>query len=179
MLIERPRGAGTGIYVGNDRVLTAEHVVAGTTSLRVSFAGSVVGSGQVVKRDVPADLALLLVPGLDRAGARALRWGDSSALQPGDPLVVVGYPLGVGLTVTTGIVSGLKRLAAVALVQTDAAVNPGNSGGPLLISGSHGNAVLPEVFGSGPTGRTATRTVRLPSRARSGSRCSCSRTRRP
>lgn len=132
VLIERPRGAGTGVYIGNNRVLTAEHVVAGTAAIRVTYGGTLVGSAQVVRRDAALDLAVLNVPGLDNTTARPLRWGDSSALQPGDPIVAVGFPLGVGLTVTTGIVSGLKRLGGVALVQTDAAVNPGNSGGPLL-----------------------------------------------
>jgi len=132
VMVEHSRGHGSGAYLGQDRVLTADHVIAGASGLQVTFAGSVVGPAQVLRRDATNDLALLSVPGLEGAGARALGWGDSSTLQPGDQIVVIGYPGSVGLTVTNGIVSGLKRMNGIDLVQTDAAVNQGNSGGPLL-----------------------------------------------
>jgi len=80
------------------------------------------------------DLALVTVSGLDRAGAVPLRWGRVEDLRLGAQLTVVGYPSVVGLTVTQGIFSGMKRVASTDLVQTDAAVNPGNSGGPVLTS---------------------------------------------
>jgi S1-C subfamily serine protease len=98
----------------------------------VYFSGRLVGSALIVSRDTAVDLAVLRVTGLERAGARALSWGDSTTLASGDQIVVLGYPSIVGLTVTAGIVSGVKRLGSSDLVQTDAAVNHGNSGGPML-----------------------------------------------
>lgn len=131
--IETRTASGSGAYLGNDRVLTAAHVIADQSGgIDVYFSGRLVGAAVLLSRDTAVDLALLRVAGLERAGARALSWGDSRSLATGDQIVVLGYPSVVGLTVTAGIVSGAKRLGSSDLVQTDAAVNHGNSGGPML-----------------------------------------------
>jgi S1-C subfamily serine protease len=84
----------------------------------------------VLTIDEEKDLALLYVPEMI-APSHELKWGDSKSLRVGDRLVAIGYPA-TGLTVTSGIVSALKCDGVIDLIQTDAALNPGNSGGPLL-----------------------------------------------
>jgi S1-C subfamily serine protease len=87
----------------------------------------------VLAMDTTRDLALLQLPaGIAGPSQPALTWGDSNALKVGDRVVAIGYPV-AGLTVTSGIVSATRQTDwAVDLIQTDAALNPGNSGGPLL-----------------------------------------------
>lgn len=129
--VQRGNSAGTGIYLGADRVLTANHVVTASGATRVRFGTGPFLTAEIVRIDAPNDLALLRAPGLDRSGAVALRWGDSRDLHVGDRIVAIGYPV-AGLTVTAGIVSALKQVRGVDVVQTDTTINPGNSGGPLL-----------------------------------------------
>lgn len=133
VLISVSDGHGSGVYVGADRVLTANHVVSSGGSIRVTFGISASLAGRVIARDIANDLALLVVPGLEATRVKAVAFGSSAALVPGDRIIVVGYPATAGLTITQGIVSGHGyRGTSSEVIQTDAAINPGNSGGPLL-----------------------------------------------
>jgi S1-C subfamily serine protease len=133
------RGEGSGIVL--DRrgiILTNNHVVEGTTRVTVVF------NDDVHKRPMPGtvigtapgkDLAVIRVQATDLAPLPLAR---SSSLRLGDAVFAVGFPLGLGATVTSGIISGLHRTIdgengkLTGLLQTDAAINPGNSGGPLV-----------------------------------------------
>lgn len=130
-------GLGSGVYLGNGRVLTAAHVVPGTGRIIVSFAEQQIGTAKVMRRDQADDLALLEIAGLDAAGARPITWGDSSILRQGDALVALGYPAGLPLSVKVGVVSGLRVEGDTDLIQTDASLNPGMSGGPVLNSSGY------------------------------------------
>ena len=132
VLVESPAGHGSGAYLGGDRVLTAAHVVSGRGPFTVSFNDRRIGQAVVLAFDAYDDLALLSAPGLGSAGASAFAWGSADSLRLGEAITVVGFPGPVGLTATQGIFSGLKRRGGTDYVQTDAAVNPGNSGGPLV-----------------------------------------------
>ncbi len=112
----------------------AAHVIGGRGPFSIFFRDRLIGSGRVDRVDLTDDLATLNVVGLDAAGSLPLTWGDVTLLRLGEPIVVAGYPSDVGFTVTQGVFSGLKRSAGTEYVQTDAAINHGNSGGPLVNS---------------------------------------------
>jgi putative serine protease PepD len=132
------QATGSGFVVSNDGlIVTNEHVVDGATRVQV-----VVGTSKqpqdatVVGADPSRDLALLKVDGHD---LETLSLGDSSSVGVGDATYAIGNPFGLDHTFTTGIVSALNRNLQApdgseisGAIQTDAALNPGNSGGPLL-----------------------------------------------
>ena len=132
-------GAGTGFVVdANGLIATNAHVVAGATDVKVTFDDGSTVDGTVLGTDTTDDLAVVKV---DRSGLHALTLGDSDQLAVGMPVVAIGNALALpgGPTATSGIVSALDRSIATDngehldnLIQTDAAMNPGNSGGPLL-----------------------------------------------
>lgn len=132
VLIVQANSQGSGVYLGNDRVLTALHVVPSSAIVNVSLNDRLVGRAQVIATDENDDLAMLLVPGLSAAGARPVSWGASDKLREGDELVVLGYPAGLPFSVKVGVVSGLREDHGTKLIQTDASLNPGMSGGPAL-----------------------------------------------
>jgi S1-C subfamily serine protease len=136
------KAVGTGFVVRQDGIiLTNQHVVAGASSVSVALPSGSVMAARVVASDTDHDLAVLKV---DATGLPAVALGDSGALQVGETVVAIGYALdlGGGPTVTSGIVSSLARSIDVqdgngvrtyhGVLQTDAALNPGNSGGPLV-----------------------------------------------
>jgi serine protease Do len=123
---------GSGFFVARDRVLTNAHVTCGPDSaIDVKLGGGRQLIGRVRALDAWLDYAVVQVPGADVAAPLPL--GDSTALSAGDPVVLVGSPLGLEATVHDGKVSfAARNLEGVAHVQVNADVNPGNSGGPLL-----------------------------------------------
>jgi S1-C subfamily serine protease len=134
--IEHRRGQGSGVVLAQDGfVLTNAHVAQGGGPLRVRLSGSRVVRGEVVGVDDRTDLAVLRAEAADLA---ALALADRR-LRVGEVVLAIGNPLGFERSVSLGVVSALHRNLAAprgvvleGLVQTDAAVNPGNSGGPLL-----------------------------------------------
>jgi S1-C subfamily serine protease len=129
--VEVSSGHGSGAYLGRDRVLTAAHVVEGTSRPRLYYSGRSIGTGTVIARDTFNDLALLTISGL--AGiALGLEWGDTALLRVGDELVALGFPADLSLSVKAGVLSAIYREAGLELLQTDANINPGMSGGPVL-----------------------------------------------
>ena len=130
---------GSGfVYDRAGHVITNEHVVDGATSVTVRFSNGSSFSARVVGADASTDLAVLKVDA-PASLLRPLALADSSTLRVGDGVVAIGSPFGLEETVTSGIVSALHReidspngFAIQDAIQTDAALNHGNSGGPLL-----------------------------------------------
>lgn len=135
--VERGRGGGSGVLFTPDGfLLTNAHVVSGEGPLRVTLSGGRTRAAELIASDEPTDLAVL------RVGGTALpyaRFGDSTRLRAGQVAIAIGNPLGYDHTVTTGVISALGRSLPTPagrrledVIQTDAPLNPGNSGGPLV-----------------------------------------------
>src|SRR5215468_1252641 len=133
-------GVGSGVIIASDGlVLTNSHVVSGAQRVRLTFADEAEAEALVLGDDPDTDLALIRTE--LASGARAAKLGDSKLLKRGQVVIAIGNPLGFESTVTTGIVSSLGRSLRSRggrliedVIQTDAALNPGNSGGPLVSS---------------------------------------------
>jgi len=130
---------GSGwVYDSSGHIVTNDHVVAGATKVSVTFADGSKYSASVVGTDPSTDLAVLKVDA-PSSKLHPLTLGDSSKLEVGDGVVAIGSPFGLEESVTSGIVSALNRdissqnnFTIPGAIQTDAAINHGNSGGPLL-----------------------------------------------
>jgi S1-C subfamily serine protease len=136
--LEVATGAGV-IINANGRVLTALHVVSGATKITTRFADGTEASSKIAAQQQASDIAVLTVDRLPEVVVPAVLGGGARV---GDPVFAVGHPLGLADSLSAGVVSALGRSVRVAgsgtlndLIQFDAAVNPGNSGGPLLDRG--------------------------------------------
>jgi serine protease DegQ len=129
------QGLGSGVLIDESgHIVTNNHVVQDANELAVALPDGTLRPTKLIGVDPDTDLALLRI---DPAGLRPIEVGDSNALAVGDVVLAVGNPLGVGQTVTQGIVSALGRKGIGInpienFIQTDAAINPGNSGGALI-----------------------------------------------
>lgn len=128
------RGAGTGFIISEDgRIVTNAHVVSDADTVEVTLTDGRTLEADVLGTDPATDIALIKV---DASDLPALSFGSSDDLKVGENVIAVGNPFGLGNTVTTGIVSALGRDLRAGpfddFIQTDAAINRGNSGGPLL-----------------------------------------------
>lgn len=142
-----PVGLGSGwVYSADGYIVTNQHVVEGADKVEVDFPSGDKAFGNVVGTDLDSDLAVIKVD-VPAAVLHPLTLGDSDQLKVGQIVVAIGNPFGLNGTMTTGIVSALGRalqsnrqapggsgsyFSAGDIIQTDAALNPGNSGGPLL-----------------------------------------------
>src|ERR1700761_354598 len=138
VLIRAGRDLGTGVIVADDgTILTAAHVVAGAKSITVTFADGTTAQARVSGADTKLDIATLIPAKPPSVVVPATLGGGADV---GDAVVAIGNPLGLTDSVSTGVISGLNRSAATdtgqrsGLIQFDASVNPGSSGGPLLDS---------------------------------------------
>ncbi|HEX6792421.1 MAG TPA: trypsin-like peptidase domain-containing protein [Casimicrobiaceae bacterium] len=128
-------GLGSGVLIdGDGDVITNNHVVEGANELAVSLPDGSVRGTKLIGVDPDSDLALLKI---DATGLHPIEIGDLKSAAVGDVVLAVGNPLGVGQTVTQGIISALGRKGIGInpienFIQTDAAINPGNSGGALV-----------------------------------------------
>jgi putative serine protease PepD len=139
--VTTPQGQalGSGFVIDSaGHIVTNDHVVAGASSISVEFADGATYDAELVGADPSTDVAVVKVDA-PSSELTPLQLGDSSAVQVGDEVVAIGSPLGLDETVTSGIVSALNRtitspsnFAINDAIQTDAAINHGNSGGPLL-----------------------------------------------
>jgi S1-C subfamily serine protease len=136
----QPAGAGSGLVVASDGlILTNSHVVSGAGTIEVAMADGQRSTAHVLGEDPHSDIAVLRTS--EQLGAPALSLFDSKAIRVGQLAIAIGNPLGFEKTVTAGVVSAVGRsLRAYTgrliddVIQTDAALNPGNSGGPLVDS---------------------------------------------
>jgi putative serine protease PepD len=137
---------GSGwVYDADGHVITNQHVVDNASSIKIRFASGKSYNATLVGSDASTDLAVLKVEA-PASVLKPLTLGDSSQLQVGDGVVAIGSPFGLEETVTTGIVSALHRemtspnnFTIANSIQTDAAINHGNSGGPLF--NMHGRVI--------------------------------------
>jgi Do/DeqQ family serine protease len=130
------RGLGSGVTVSADGfILTNHHVIDGAENIRVEYVGAKTLRARLIGSDPPSDLAVLK---LDASNLPVLPLGDSDRVRVGDVVLAVGNPLGIGQTVTAGIISAKGRSTGLSdgsfedFLQTDAPVNRGNSGGALV-----------------------------------------------
>jgi putative serine protease PepD len=136
---DKVRDIGTGVVANADGIiLTAFHVVKGAGSIRVTFADGTVSAARVRSADAAVDIAALAAASLPAVLVPAVL-GSSGRLAVGDSVLAIGNQLGLTGSATAGVVSGLNRATKSAdgrglagLIQFDAAVNPGSSGGPLV-----------------------------------------------
>ena len=129
---EVPRGEGSGFILSADGyVMTNAHVVEGANEVYVTLTDKREFKAKIVGADERTDVALVKI---EATGLPLLRIGDVSRLRVGEWVVAIGSPFGLDNTVTAGIVSAKQRETGsdVPFIQTDVAVNPGNSGGPLI-----------------------------------------------
>jgi S1-C subfamily serine protease len=131
--------SGSGFIISTDGfVVTNNHVIEQARDIKVSLADGRTVNAELKGADPSTDIAILKI---DVSGLKALSFADSEALQPGQIAIAIGNPLGLQHTVTAGVVSALGRTLRASngrliddIIQTDASLNPGNSGGPLVNS---------------------------------------------
>ncbi|PHU27555.1 Protease Do-like 1, chloroplastic [Capsicum chinense] len=141
-IFEVPQGSGSGfVWDKNGHIVTNYHVIRGASDLRVTLADQSTYDAKVVGFDQDKDVAVLRIDApIDKL--RPIPIGISADLLVGQKVFAIGNPFGLDHTLTTGVISGLRREINSAatgrpiqdVIQTDAAINPGNSGGPLLDS---------------------------------------------
>ena len=152
-------GGGSGVVIGDGgRILTNEHVISGAAGITVELATGRTAEATVLGTDPSTDLALLKVD-VPASELEPIPLGDSSRLAVGDPVLAIGDPFGYEASASAGIVSGLGRtieapngFSITGAIQTDAAVNHGNSGGALLNAAGELIGIPAQIADSGVDG---------------------------
>ena len=133
-------GLGSGVLISKDgEIMTAAHLVDTADTVSVEFSNGDIRVAKVIASEPAADVALLKLNGPLPSGAAVAKLGDSDKAEVGDQIFVVGAPHGISYTLTVGYISGRRRpntlysgLSLTEFFQTDAAINQGNSGGPMF-----------------------------------------------
>lgn len=129
---------GSGVIIdSNGTIVTNHHVIAGNSKIHIITSDGKEFDAKVIVSDQQTDIALLQIESEQDKNFPILELGDSDVVEVGDPVLAIGNPFGLGSTVTSGIVSAVGRGASNVsnynfFIQTDAAINMGNSGGPLV-----------------------------------------------
>jgi S1-C subfamily serine protease len=154
------RSTGSGVVIiDNGTILTNLHVVTGAKRIRVTFANGHESDAVLVNAQPENDLAVLRAKSIpDDLEAATMR--SSAELRPGDQVMAVGFPFGIGPSASGGVVSGLKRQFRSPeggqrisnLIQFDAAANPGNSGGPLVTMDGEVVGIVTAILNPGDAG---------------------------
>lgn len=134
--------SGSGFIISSDGfIVTNNHVIENADSIQVALSDGRTVNAELKGTDPSTDIAVLKIY---ESGLKALPFADSDELQPGQIAIAIGNPLGLQHTVTAGVVSALGRTLRANngrliddVIQTDASLNPGNSGGPLMNSSGH------------------------------------------
>jgi len=164
---EIEHGLGSGVIISPDGyIVTNNHVVNGATDIRVTMSDRRIFTAKLVGTDPLTDLAVIKIDG---TSLPSIPWGDSTKLHPGQTVLAFGNPLGLRFSVTRGIVSALNRPNPYSedrrkpgqFIQTDAAINQGNSGGPLV--DVRGEVVGINTFLISPSGAFAGMGFAIPS----------------
>jgi len=169
VVIQTTQGEGSGVVISADGyIVTNNHVVDGSTTVKVTFNSGKVVNGNVVGTDPKTDLAVVKVSGV--SDLRFAAWGNSDDVQVGDTVLAIGSPLGLQGSVTAGIISALHRTIDVGgeqqsrftaptaqttigdAIQTDAPINPGNSGGALVDTNGKVIGINSAIATSGSSG---------------------------
>ena len=160
VLVRTGHDLGTGVIVADDgTILTANHVIAGGGSITVTFADGTTASATVAAANPKLDIAALTPAKLPQVVVSATLGGQGAGAGVGASVVAIGNPLGLTDSVSAGVISGLDRTADTdhgkfsGLIQFDASVNPGSSGGPLL--DAHGRVIGIVVSLATPGGEDA------------------------
>jgi len=146
------RGQGSGVIISGDGyIITNDHVVSGASEIDIRLSTGYVTTAQVIGSDPSSDTAVLKINVPFELKAAPL--GDSNDLKPGELAIAIGNPFGFQNTVSIGVISALNRTLRSSnnfningVIQTDAAVNPGNSGGPLLNSKGEVIGITTAIF---------------------------------
>lgn len=151
--IQLTTGSGF-IFDDKGLIMTNSHVVFGAQALNVTFDDGTTLSAKLLGADPIFDLAILQIPVPKIGKLPALSFGDSDAIRPGDKVVAIGNPMGMNLTITSGIVSAINRILperprmlSLPMIQTDTPINPGNSGGPILNGCGEVVGIASEILG--------------------------------
>jgi hypothetical protein len=132
VVVETSRGRGSAFFVSGDTLLTNFHVVNGSSYVTIRRSGGETATAFVGATASDYDLAVLKLSGPVADHQVTLPLGSAASLRAGQEVIAIGSPLGLQNSVTRGIVSSVRQMGLVTVVQTDAAINHGNSGGPLL-----------------------------------------------
>lgn len=160
-VFEVPQGSGSGFVWDKDgHIVTNYHVIRGASDLRVTLGDQTTYEANVIGYDQDKDVAVLHIDA-PQSQLRPIPVGSSTDLLVGQKVYAIGNPFGLDHTLTTGVISGLRREISSAatgrpiqdVIQTDAAINPGNSGGPLL--DSSGNLIGINTAIYSPSGASA------------------------
>lgn len=153
--VQAAKDLGSGFVINsNGEILTNFHVISGSNQVEVTFSDQSKYKATVLVRDRVNDLALVKIE--PKKTLKALTLGDSDRLQVGQKVLAIGNPFGFDGTLTTGVVSTLNRTIEAenntrmeGMIQTDAAINSGNSGGPLLDSQGNVIGINTAIYGPG------------------------------
>jgi S1-C subfamily serine protease len=149
-------GSGSGFIISSDGfIVTNNHVIENAINIKVSLVDGRTISAELKGADPSTDIAVLKT---DASGLKSMSFADSDQLQAGQIAIAIGNPLGLNHTVTAGVVSALGRTLRASngrmiddIIQTDASLNPGNSGGPLVNSSGQvigvNTAIIPSAQG--------------------------------